>query len=253
MNTRAIVLLAVLAALSATIVQAGCTDTDNGPLSDLKDVSKFLTLPGTAVDQFKTYTDACVAKQFSDKKTTEGEWIREYYCAQGIAKHKDYKCVDFGFVKCTSDSDGAYCKSNNPTISQPAKVQKAKKQIADFYCGNKIMDRAKAECYPPGKICVKDKLPGQCSSDCKCALLTPKTEEPEKEATESKEETPETEEKEASIDIIVPEQENVKTATEKKIEEKKEETPIKQTLTLRVISKIASTAKKIWSGITGLF
>ena len=65
------------------------------------------------------------------------------------------------------------------------------------------------------------------------------------------------EKSEASIDIIVPKQDDVsanKSELVKAAEKKSsEESPIKQTVTLKVISAVANGVKKLWSGFLGLF
>ena len=251
--------------LLAVFVGAGCTDSDGGPV-DIKKPAAYLVVPGNTADTFKTYSDSCVKTELSDKKVSESPWLREYYCSEsGLAKHKDFKCADYDSELCISDDRGSYCKSDKPVStlsSSSSSVKKEKKQLADFYCGSKVMNRADAECYPPGKLCVKDRMPGECSASCKCIPVGSKSEKSrassEKKSVEVKKEQPEEESEQkpkASIDIIVPAQTGVSASHPEKVVEKKsaEASPIKQTVTLRVVFAVANGVKKVWSGIIGLF
>lgn len=261
---RAFAVMILLLSIFAQSVFAGsgsCSDSDKGP-SNLKDVSDYLLVPGTAKDPFSTKSDACVRTEFSEKKVQEGQWLREFYCVGAMAMHKDFKCADFGFEKCVTDDTGSYCKSNKPKTAAAQITTSQKKPVADFYCGTKVMNRADAQCFPPGKICIQDRMPGQCSNDCKCILIGNKS---DKEATKeveekvvnkvvSKETPKETPKSDASLEIKVPKQKGVSTEPVV-VQEKKEvdNSPIKQTVTLRVISGIANGVKSVWAKIAGIF
>lgn len=252
--------------LFAVFVGAGCTDTDGGPV-DIKKPANYLLVPGTTVDTFKTSSDVCVREELSDKKVSESPWLREYYCSNGLAKHRDFKCTDFDFELCVTDGTGSYCKSDKPVSksasSSSSAVKKDKAILADFYCGSKVMNRADAECYPPGKLCVKDRLPGQCNNNCRCVSVGGKSDESagaEKKVVEgsgdSAEKPVDSVKPEASLDIVVPKQGGVsanKSELENSAGKKFEESPIKQTVTLKVISAVANGARKIWGRFLGLF
>ena len=203
--------LSVFAA-SALAGSGSCSDSDKGP-SNLKDVSDYLLVPGTSSDPFSTKSDVCVRTEFSEKKVQESQWLREFYCVGAMAMHKDFKCSDFGFEKCITDDTGSYCKSNKPKTAASQTIISQKKPVADFYCGSKVMNRADAQCFPPGKICIQDRMPGQCSNDCKCILIGKKSgEESSKEKVVQKETPKEKPKSDASLEIKVPEQKGVSTA-----------------------------------------
>lgn len=269
MRKMYVLVLVVVAIVISQGVYAACTDSDGGPLSNFKDIGKFLLTPGVTVDSFKTYKDVCVRNELSDKKVDHGEWLREYYCDNGLAKHKDFKCSDYEFEECVTDDKGSYCKSNKPVAassssSSSSSSSASKKPLADFYCGTKVMARADAECFPPGKLCVKDKLPGQCNSNCKCVLVGKSAEKeaekvvdkssaaetaaekPAAAKTAHKEIASESQKTESAPSSSVPEASKEKT-------QESSESPIKQTITLRAIAAIASGARKIWGSIAGLF
>ena len=262
---KLLIFLSMMFLFSAVAVFGGsCTDSDRGPV-DIADVAPFISQPGTSIDQFKTYKDVCVREELSDRKVSASPWLREFYCAGAIAKHKDFKCSDFGFENCITDDKGSYCKSNKPSaVQQSSSASAPKKAVADFYCGNKVMNRADAECYPPGKICIKDKLPGQCSSVCKCVVIgkyKDAASEAGKEPVEKSDASSASEKTKtvASLDIIVPSQEKMQESESEKTEmkeaaaDKKEAQVIKQTVTLKVTAAVANTARSVWSKITGLF
>jgi len=256
---RAIIFSIFVVLLSVSVYAGSCTDSDNGPVN-LRDVASFLIAAGKTTDQFGSHGDVCLSYELSNKKVAEGPWLREYYCVGGLSMHKDFKCADFEFQNCVSDDKGSYCKTNKPVEKSSAKtVAVEKKPVVDFYCGDKVMNRADAECYPPGKLCVKDKLAGQCSSNCKCAIVGKKQAEMQSsEAVSSvsseKEIAKTSSNSEASLEIKVPEQKGVSTTPPAKEENKVEaESPIKKTVTLKVISAIASGVKGLWFKITGLF
>lgn len=235
-------------------VSAGtCTDSDKGPVN-LKDVAGFIAVGGVTTDDFKSHEDRCVRSEFSDRSVDKATWIREYYCSGGLALSKSFKCADYGFNECVKDDDGrGHCSGGKAkeVVNEIKKAEPEKPKI-DFYCGSVPMKRSDAECYPPGKLCIKDRLPGECSSACKCVTVNADEEESSEEPETNVEKTQEPEEKsEAGLEIKVPPQEKVSTTPQKQVEKKEE--LVKQTVTLRVISALSNSVKKAWHGLWGWF
>lgn len=246
-----LVVIITLFLLTAPFVFAGaCTDSDGGPV-DVSQAAAYVTIAGTVNDQFGVRKDFCVDREQGRKAVTEGVWLREYYCFGAINKHRDYKCSDLGFEKCVTDAEGVgYCKRKaGDTTPQP--VTK-KVSLADFYCGGVPMNRADAECYPPGRLCVKDRLPGECSDDCKCSTITSDDEDtPEEETGEELAE--DAGESTGNENEVTPAPTRTVAPVEKKPSPTPtkilEASPIKQTITLRVIASIAHFFKSVWYSV----
>ncbi|MBI4141356.1 hypothetical protein HY484_00355 [Candidatus Woesearchaeota archaeon] len=242
--------LLLFTVLLASFVFAGkCTDSDKGPV-DLKDVAQFLAVGGLTTDDFKSHEDRCVRSEFSDRAVDKDKWVREYYCSGGLALSKSFKCSDYGFDVCVKDEDGrGYCYGGKAKeVPKDNKTKVVEKPKVDFYCGDVPMKRSDAECYPPGKLCVKNRLPGACSKSCKCVVVDAGDEE---EETEEQSEEKNGEKPEAGLEIKVPLQEKVSTTPPKQAEKK--EVPVKQGFTLKIIAGVSNTVKKAWSGLWGLF
>lgn len=252
-----IFLLLFTVLLSSFVSAASCTDSDKGPVN-LKDVAEFIVVGGVTADDFKGKADACVRSESSDKKVDESDWLREYYCSGALALSKTFKCKDFGFDKCAHDDDGrGRCVGGKAkdVSKETVKAASAKPKV-DFYCGTVPMKRSDAECYPPGKLCIKNRSAGECGKDCKCVIAGDSDEESEEAPEESNDVSEEKNEEkgEASLEIEVPPQDTgSKTPPKEAKKVEKKDSPVKQTVTLRVIAAISHGVKKAWGGLWGLF
>lgn len=140
-----------------------CIDSDGGPVQTEKP-TPYISIVGSVEDKSGKKVDVCVNER--GKEQASAREVKEFFCKNGLATSKTYKCREYGFLSC---SNGA-C------------MQRA--SAGGKRCGNNIREAGEL-CDPPGAACVNAQgNAGRCSATCTSCTVTPRCGDGTRQGTE---------------------------------------------------------------------